>query len=685
MPGLITWVTAAGVGGLARPLSGPGWVGLRCYLGFLLIPLFLLLLNVGLHLPLAVACRAVALAACVGGWVAWRAQRRDGWASTPAPHPIVVLPFFYLVLAAAVQRQGYLPSQWDEFSHWLLMPWQILLAGSPASPRLPYPHYADYTPGWPLALLYPSAVIGVPFDTSALLWLPFLSSAGVVAATYDVLRRLDDAGDGGTVPAWAGALVVATYAGAWLAPTHLLVEPPLETAWAALVLLAVLVVRRNVAAAFASLSGGIVLAGGFLLKKPFLAGLPLALVLCAPAGFRASTGRGTASAAWRPLFVFGPLALVATVWMFATRKVTPAFSLAGAAHRGALPGTATAMATQVGSLLSSHALAVVLVIVVLLIVGIGRPSRVVILAWGSSGALYLLALERLYATAAFPEAAGDLPGLTRYLSSIARVSVFLAVILAWIEIIRWVRPRPRLAFAMRAVSAVMVLVLSAVLIRGAAMSLVTSRAEDALDSRHMALVDAARQLRAAVRSRGAANPKVVAIDQEAGAEARFLRPLLRYTSLEDGSGAPYRLLAGPAFSLDRRPAAPGLPTTPTSPARFKRLLASADAIWPHHVSPWMRPVLRHLGREGGCEDTVERYFLVAPGRRRFACVPVVVDFHQLGLGFGQDHLYAYDAETLAARLTSAGFVDIAQRPYDPERDFRRDALHADARKPGQTE
>jgi len=48
-------------------------------------------------------------------------------------------------------------------------------------------------------------------------------------------------------------------------------------------------------------------------------------------------------------------------------------------------------------------------------------------------------------------------------------------------------------------------------------------------------------------------------------------------------------------------------------------------------------------------------------------------------------LYAYQVETLAARLTSAGFVDIAQRPYDPARDFRRDALHVDARKPGQTE
>jgi len=57
-------------------------------------------------------------------------------------------------------------------------------------------------------------------------------------------------------------------------------------------------------------------------------------------------------------------------------------------------------------------------------------------------------------------------------------------------------------------------------------------------------------------------------------------------------------------------------------------------------------------------------------------------FRQQGLGFGQDHLYAYDVETLAARLTSAGFTDIAQRAYDPMRDSRRDALHVDARKPG---
>src|SRR5438128_1953508 len=33
-------------------------------------------------------------------------------------------------------------------------------------------------------------------------------------------------------------------------------------------------------------------------------------------------------------------------------------------------------------------------------------------------------------------------------------------------------------------------------------------------------------------------------------------------------------------------------------------------------------------------------------------------------------LYAYDLETLSARLTAAGFTDVAERPFDPARDSR---------------
>jgi len=56
-------------------------------------------------------------------------------------------------------------------------------------------------------------------------------------------------------------------------------------------------------------------------------------------------------------------------------------------------------------------------------------------------------------------------------------------------------------------------------------------------------------------------------------------------------------------------------------------------------------------------------------------------FRQQGLAFGQDHLYAYDYATLAARLTSAGFVDVRQRALDPDRDSRAGTLYVDARKP----
>ncbi len=55
-------------------------------------------------------------------------------------------------------------------------------------------------------------------------------------------------------------------------------------------------------------------------------------------------------------------------------------------------------------------------------------------------------------------------------------------------------------------------------------------------------------------------------------------------------------------------------------------------------------------------------------------------FRQPGLGFGLDHLYAYDLLTLAARLESAGFTDIEERPFDSARDSRPGTLYVDARK-----
>lgn len=61
-----------------------------------------------------------------------------------------------------------------------------------------------------------------------------------------------------------------------------------------------------------------------------------------------------------------------------------------------------------------------------------------------------------------------------------------------------------------------------------------------------------------------------------------------------------------------------------------------------------------------------------------------VNFHfrQQAIGFGQDHLYAYDLETLVARLTAAGFTAVQRRDFDPARDCRPGTLYVDAVKRG---
>src|SRR2546430_791372 len=227
---MLIYLTALGLGGFCRPLSGRGWPGLRWYLGFLLIPLLLLVINVALRIPIIPASRVVGLCAVAGLVFELRMSRTGPEPLFRWTHPVVVFPLVYLALSSGFGHRGYVASQFDEFTHWLLMPRQILLAGRPASHAIPFKSYADYTPGWSFLLLYPFAVLGAPFDTGPLLWVPFLSSVGLLAATFDVLCQLDSSErPSATLTAWAVILFLAPlHAGACLSPTEVLIEPPLE-------------------------------------------------------------------------------------------------------------------------------------------------------------------------------------------------------------------------------------------------------------------------------------------------------------------------------------------------------------------------------------------------------------------------------------------------------------------------
>src|SRR5207253_9960915 len=179
-------------------------------------------------------------------------------------------------------------------------------------------------------LLYPFAVLGAPFDTGPLLWVPFLSSVGLLAATFDVLCQLDSSErPSATLTAWAVILFLAAlHAGACLSPTEVLIEPPLENAWAVLVLLLLFATPPHArGGSFVPLASGVVLAGGYVLKKSFVAALPLGVALYSLSVEKSCDRRAARKATRSALLVLGPLGVAVTIWTISSRKFVPAFSL----------------------------------------------------------------------------------------------------------------------------------------------------------------------------------------------------------------------------------------------------------------------------------------------------------------------------------------------------------------------
>jgi SAM-dependent methyltransferase len=122
--------------------------------------------------------------------------------------------------------------------------------------------------------------------------------------------------------------------------------------------------------------------------------------------------------------------------------------------------------------------------------------------------------------------------------------------------------------------------------------------------------------------------------------------------------------------------------------------------FPGEVESVLRDWHRALGPDGvvciGVPDSTdvlrayvareEGYFSAltsSPGYPEWAETPLDhVNFHfrQQAVGFGQDHRYAYDRETLVARLRAAGFARVESREFDPEQDSRPGTMYLLGRK-----
>lgn len=126
--------------------------------------------------------------------------------------------------------------------------------------------------------------------------------------------------------------------------------------------------------------------------------------------------------------------------------------------------------------------------------------------------------------------------------------------------------------------------------------------------------------------------------------------------------------------------------------------ASCDEIYAEHVlehlaypgeveevlADWFRVLARGGSISLGVPDTADVLQAYASGDGRYfdwcraqpwnpSWIETRLDqinfhFRQQSPNFGEAHLYAYDFETLAARLAAAGFVDVASRPFDPALD-----------------
>ena len=159
--------------------------GLVFLTGLYSIPVALFVLNSIVGINLFVAAYAVLALSVVGVALAIRDPKAE-----PQPH---WHPFFFALLllvaaSAAHYFPNYHPSAWDEFTHWMLMPKQILRFGTAISAEFNERLLLEYPPGWSLALDYPFFLMGRGFYSEALMPLFLaLGAMGSFAAAYDVV------------------------------------------------------------------------------------------------------------------------------------------------------------------------------------------------------------------------------------------------------------------------------------------------------------------------------------------------------------------------------------------------------------------------------------------------------------------------------------------------------------------
>lgn len=272
--------------GIAVFLPGFGpdrrdWLGVRCLIAIMALPVALYLFNVVLQVPLDIVAWSWAAIGAVGvvQTLARDGRNREGRRilMRRLAHPAWTLLLVVWLVAAMHKFPGYTPYPGDEVASWLKLSKQIFLANDYWSEAMDY-HLGAYTDGWPLVTAFPALLFG-RFDENYLAPVPFLFHLALLGAAYDILRdliRRQGGADG--LPGLLAALMVfglVSLEALWvLFPSDMLIDRPMIYVWAGILLVGLhgMAVPGETDRHAAVI--GLIAAAGYLFKVAQIAALP---------------------------------------------------------------------------------------------------------------------------------------------------------------------------------------------------------------------------------------------------------------------------------------------------------------------------------------------------------------------------------------------------------------------------
>lgn len=328
------------------------WRGLSFFISLCSIPLILLIGNSVFKIPLHVLSFILFILAVIGfivelffkavkmANIKYSADQQGHQSQLKKSnfkfllHPVYLFTLGVIVFFSINGFYPYYAHRWDEFSHWLLMPKQIFLYDQVTSFSFPVQQFITYTPGWPLFLAYPDLVLTNIFNyqnfhSQGSLFALFLLTLALLFFMYDficdcVYEYANDYVDiSSTYPslvAWCGMLFILYRDPLeYFFPLDILIETPLLLLLLGSFLLIYMLIKKRISDGLGLTFLSLVVASGYLLKKPFIAIIPSLIIL----SFFLSIRKRKIF----PWFVLVPILFIHYYWKYLMAAYPPLFHL----------------------------------------------------------------------------------------------------------------------------------------------------------------------------------------------------------------------------------------------------------------------------------------------------------------------------------------------------------------------